>query len=278
MKELLNTFLSSTNERIKNPFLSAFLISFIVFNWKPIFVVLFASQTIQAKISEVEKSYSTNFTNLWLPLLFALFYVIILPYIMLGFDKVSRKAVEERKINVLKQQLFDFKSKKEIAEKESELEDVKASFRDTAELNKKIDILTNQIDERDNIIILLQSELDRALIKHDASLVNINDQKDNSLTDDEEIKLKEEYTLFEKSDLFEHFKSLGAEVRLKGSVPRKMNDIIIEKFIYSGIIEEIRNEENLSVIYKFTKKGMFYWQLFVLKSNVSDKDKNSFPI
>ncbi|PKR81776.1 hypothetical protein CW751_00090 [Brumimicrobium salinarum] len=255
--------MQSSKERIKNPILGAFLISFIVFNWKPIFIVLFASQPIQEKINQVEVSYSTYLTNIWLPLAFALFYVLILPYIMLLFDKMSKKALEGRKNNILNQKLFDYESKKQLAKKESELEDERAGFRDTANLNKKIDVLTRQIEERDETINTLQKEL------------NIK-AYDNSSPNDNTHLSKEEYESFKKSDLFHHFKSLGTAISKFENVPRDMDTITIEKFKHSDIIREVLDEKNQKIYYKFTKKGILFWKEFVLNSDVSPLD-NDLP-
>lgn len=168
MRELINTFLDTTKERIKNPFIGAFIFSFIAFNWKPIFIIVFASKSIQEKINLVETKYTGLIYNLWLPIIFAIFYVLVLPYVMWFFDNISSKAVEGRKKNIVKQQLFDLKSKQELAEQESKLEDIRASYRETADLNQKIEILKNQINERDNTIEIIQVELETAQ----------NDQKD----------------------------------------------------------------------------------------------------
>ena len=277
MKELLNTFVHSTKERVRNPILSAFLLSFIVFNWKPIFIVLFASLTIQEKIETIEESYSTYFTNLWLPILFALFYVLALPYIMLVFDMLSKKAVEGRKRNILKQQLFDYESKKELAKKESELEDVKASYRDTAELNTKIDVLTNQIEERNKTISTLQNELNNTVTKNNEYKMTLNHEKSKSTFNNEESELIKEYELFKETDLFYYFEEIGSEISNRRSVPSKMNNMIIEKYIHSDIIKEIRDEEAQNTFYGFTEKGNFFWKTFVLNSNVSPVDDDDLP-
>ena len=277
MKELLNTFVHSTKERVRNPILSAFLLSFIVFNWKPIFIVLFASLTIQEKIETIEESYSTYFTNLWLPILFALFYVLALPYIMLVFDMLSKKAVEGRKRNILKQQLFDYESKKELAKKESELEDVKASYRDTAELNTKIDVLTNQIEERNKTISTLQNELNNTVTKNNEYKMTLNHEKSKSTFNNEESELIKEYELFKETDLFYYFEEIGSEISNRRSVPSKMNNMIIEKYIHSYIIKEIRDEEAQNTFYGFTEKGNFFWKTFVLNSNVSPVDDDDLP-
>lgn len=271
MRELLNTFLESTNERIKNPFIGAFLFSFVVFNWKPIFIILFASKSIQEKIKIVELEYTGLLYNLWLPILFALFYVLILPYIMWLFDRISSKAVVGRKGNIVEHQLFDLKSKQRLAEQESRLEDIRASYRETADLNKKIEILSTQIDERDSTIEALQNELKTAQDDQSRLQNFLRHQNDNSLTEQQKAEFSKKYELFKNSDLYEFFKDVGSEISRRNSVPNNMNDLIIEKFRHTDIIREVRDEENQRTYYEFTKKGEFFWKEYILNLKIVRK-------
>ncbi|TKD54390.1 hypothetical protein [Flavobacterium sp. ASW18X] len=271
MRELLNTFLDTTKERIKNPFIGAFIFSFVAFNWKPIFVILFASQTIQEKIEIVESEYTGLLYNLWLPILFALFYVLILPYIMWLFDRIASKAVVGRKENVLEQQLFDLRSKQRLAEQESRLEDIRASFRETADLNKKIDILSTQIEERDKTIEVLQTELETAQDDQSRLQNFLRHQNDNSLTEKQKEDFAKKYESFKTSDLYEFFKEVGSEISRRNSVPNNMDDLIIEKFRHTDIIREVRDEENQRTYYEFTKKGEFFWKEYILNLKIVRK-------
>lgn len=271
MRELLNTFLDTTKERIKNPFIGAFIFSFVAFNWKPIFVILFASQTIQEKIKIVESEYTGLLYNLWLPILFALFYVLILPYIMWLFDRIASKAVVGRKENVVEQQLFDLRSKQRLAEQESRLEDIRASFRETADLNKKIDVLSSQIEERDKTIEVLQSELETAQDDQSRLQNFLRHQNDNSLTEKQKQDFAKKYESFKTSDLYEFFKEVGSEISRRNSVPNNMDDLIIEKFRHTDIIKEVRDEENQRTYYEFTKKGEFFWKEYILNLKIVRK-------
>lgn len=271
MRELLNTFLDTTKERIKNPFIGAFIFSFVAFNWKPIFIILFGSQTIQDKIKIVESEYTGLLYNLWLPILFALFYVLILPYIMWLFDRISSKAVVGRKENVVEQQLFDLRSKQRLAEQESKLEDIRASYRETADLNKKIDVLSTQIEERDKTIEILQNELETAQDDQSRLQNFLRHQNDNSLTEKQKEDFSKKYESFKTSDLYEFFKEVGSEISRRNSVPNNMDDLIIEKFRHTDIIREVRDEENQRNYYEFTKKGKFFWKEYILNLKIVRK-------
>src|SRR5690606_26990356 len=191
---------------------------------------------------------------------FALFYVLILPYIMWLFDRIASKAVVGRKENVVEQQLFDLRSKQRLAEQESRLEDIRASFREMADLNKKIDVLSSQIEERDKTIEVLQSELETAQDDQSRLQNFLRHQNDNSLTEKQKEDFAKKYESFKTSDLYEFFKEVGSEISRRNSVPNNMDDLIIEKFRHTDIIKEVRDEENQRTYYEFTKKGEFFWK------------------
>jgi hypothetical protein len=267
MRELINTFLDTTKERIKNPFIGAFIFSFIAFNWKPIFIIVFASKSIQEKINLVETKYTGLIYNLWLPIIFAIFYVLVLPYVMWFFDNISSKAVEGRKKNIVKQQLFDLKSKQELAEQESKLEDIRASYRETADLNQKIEILKNQINERDNTIEIIQVELETAQNDQKRLQNFLVKQNDSSLSESQNIEFLNKFEVFKKSDLYVFFEDVGSSISRIQSVPNHLDNLVIEKFIHTDIIKEVRDEENQRIDYQFTKKGEYFWKEYILSLN-----------
>lgn len=59
MKELLQSILSSVNERIKNPFVSAFITSWIIFNWQPIFLMILSIKNIEEKLKQFPQNIIT---------------------------------------------------------------------------------------------------------------------------------------------------------------------------------------------------------------------------
>ena len=152
MKELLSTFLETSRDRLKNPFISSFILSWLAFNWKPLFIILFSSKNIESKISLIETKHVSLILNLWLPLSFALFYIILLPYLMWLLEELSNKAIKARKTNQINQQVFDIQNNQNIAKEEVSLENIRANYKEKADLNKQIDNLKNQILEKDSKI------------------------------------------------------------------------------------------------------------------------------
>jgi len=270
MREIINSFIDNSKERIKNPFIGAFIISWIAFNWKPIFIILFSSKAIEERIEIVEISYVDLLYNLWLPLIFACIYVAILPYLMLLFDKISGKGIEGRKENLVKQNILDIRAKQRLAKEESELENIRASYRDKADLNKKIEGLTEKLENQKEYIDNLKIKLSEAEEKGIRYQEIIEQNKNEEYSTREKFELADQYVSFVKSDIFKYFQELGTDVSQRGSVPNNMDGLIIEKYKHSGIIKEVRDEENQRISYNFTKKGKYFWREFVMNLQIND--------
>lgn len=269
MKEIINSILDSTKERLKNPLLGSFIFSWFIFNWKPVFHIIFSSNTIENKIDFISDCYSSFNNNFLFPLLFSIFYVVIFPYILWAIDKLSSKAVIGRKENVLNLNISDIRNKQKIAVEESDLENIKASYRDKADLNKKIEILNNQINEKDEIIQMQDIELKE--IKNEESRLKEFIKNSSDLELDGNESLKKQYSNFRDSDIFEFFKEIGAEISRRNSLPNRTNDLVVEKFKHSGIIEEFRDDENQRNLYKFTPKGEYFWRQYIMNLRITKK-------
>lgn len=81
MKDLIKTLFTTSSERLKNPFIGTFIFAWIAFNWKPISVLILSDDSIILRLKYIETEYSQISHQIWLPLLFALFYILILPYL-----------------------------------------------------------------------------------------------------------------------------------------------------------------------------------------------------
>ena len=152
MKELIKSFFESSRERIKNPLIGTFAISWVLINWKPIFILFLSDLTIEKRIHEIELNHTSLKYNLILPLIIALIYVIILPYLMWLIDELIKKSIKGRKGNIITQLILDVQGKQKLAIEENKLEDIKADYKDKAELNKQIEQLNKEIETKTNVI------------------------------------------------------------------------------------------------------------------------------
>ncbi|WP_348823852.1 hypothetical protein [Flavobacterium aestuarii] len=279
MKEIINSILDSTKERLKNPLLGSFIFSWFIFNWKPIFHIIFSNNSIENKIDFVSDCYSSINNNFWFPLLFSIFYIVIFPYVLWGFDKLSSKAIIGRKENVLNLTISDIRNKQKIAVEESDLENIKASYRDKADLNKKIEILTNQLNEKNEIIQMQNVEYNQIKKEENELKELIKNNSDSTLYKNDITDLNKQYNDFKQSDMFDFFEEIGPEISRRNSLPNKTNDLVIEKFKHSGIIKEERDAENQRNLYKFTTKGEYFWKQYVtnLRIRKIPKEEDDLP-
>ncbi len=69
-------------ERTASPFYGAFIISWVVWNWKIIYLTLFVSEKIlqQSKLECIDSHYQNYRKLLFFPLLSALFFTLNMPY------------------------------------------------------------------------------------------------------------------------------------------------------------------------------------------------------
>lgn len=269
MKELLKTFFETSKERIKNPFIGAFIFSWIAINWKPVLLLIFSTKTIEGKITYIEINYSLVLNTLILPAMIAISYIAVLPYLMWFLDSISLKAIYGRKTNMVQLQLNDIKAKQDLAEEESNLENIKADYREKADLNKKIERLNTLIEDQREQIKELNEEIE--VYSSQSSFLSQESAPSSSLKDQK--KFESEYEDFVNSDIFAYFRSLGSEVSRRNSVPNSMDDIIIEKYKLNGIITEFDDEENRNTVYSFTNRGHFFWKQYVLGLRLTHDDE-----
>lgn len=275
MKGIITSILDTAKDRLKNPFIGAFAISWIAINWKPITFFLFSNQTIEKRIEIIELNYESNSNIIFLPLIIASSYIIILPYLMLIFDLASNSAIKKRKKNLFEHKYFDIEGRKELAIGESELEDIKSNYREKSDLNRKIDELNLSIERKNELIENLQTKV-KTLNKDYENLKRLStDSMNLNFSIEEEQNLYQEYAKFRDEDFSEYFTEVGAEVSQNNSIPSNIDKIIIEKYIYSGIIKKIVDKEEQSINYVFTRKGRYFWKEYVSGIRISKPNNGS---
>lgn len=93
MENFLKSLLGTVSDRLKNIFVGAFVLSWIGWNWKYIYITLFVSENLVKAPSYNKFEYITSFdTNIWFLLLYPFFtaigYIILLPLINVGANAV----------------------------------------------------------------------------------------------------------------------------------------------------------------------------------------------
>lgn len=302
MKEIIDAVFDTAKERMKNPFIGAFILSWVAFNWKPIIVLVFGTGSVEGRISLIEKNYIDLVWNFVLPICFSLFYVMVLPYIMWLFDKIASKAVKGRKTNIKNQKLFDLEARQDYAKEDRKLENIKAGFRDLTELNGEIEELQQQLEVKAASVISIKQEYSSALdeqrkkvglyldeisrkdekldtlidqIEHYKNVVsnlesnlkqsgaNISDYNLGQISDVEKSKFFKDYRKFKNTEEFEIFGEVGKAIRKGYSISKIVSQFLIQELVSQKIIERII-VKNGEGKYIFTAKGHIFWEFFLL--------------
>lgn len=133
ISDLLHSLIESSKERIKTPITGAFICSFFIYNWRPIFLLLFSHTNIEYKIAMIDYEYCTLGSILW-PLGLAFIYTLVVPLIMLLIDEVLIPINKRRISSNYKRKFFQ-------AERETELKNILSGNRDHQELLDRIKLL-----------------------------------------------------------------------------------------------------------------------------------------
>ena len=176
MKEFIKSLLNPVEERVKNPIIGAFIISFIAFNWKSILVILFYNQiNIFERICLVEIVYTSSW-NYIIPLISTIVYNLGLPYVNWLSHKIKQKPIQ--KINEINIEIV--KGKIEYREKMIENKTNEVLQEINLQLEEKILSIEEEKTALNNRILNIEEE-SKKLERENENLKKIIEYKDNSI-------------------------------------------------------------------------------------------------
>lgn len=161
MKEIIEAFAA----RIKSPVFGYFVLSWIVFNWRPLFYLIFSKTTVGERLGHFDQL-TNNHSLVLFPLIVASIIAVIYPWINYGFLFLCKKpadlrnylqAESEHKLLIKKKRLEEARSlllatrEKDLIDRAKRDEEIQTiSDKDTKEkLQKEIDDLRKEIDNNE---------------------------------------------------------------------------------------------------------------------------------
>lgn len=145
LADLLKDIIDTSKERVKNPIISSFFLSFFIWNWRPIFFILFENTSMTNKIVVINSEYCKTSSILG-PLFLAFFYTLALPYIMSIIDKLIAPAKHWRLNNLYESKKIDLENQISLVSKELELQDKKTRNKEKEDFENQIIELQNRIE------------------------------------------------------------------------------------------------------------------------------------
>ncbi|WP_417291232.1 hypothetical protein [Corallibacter sp.] len=275
MKDFISNFFKISNERLKNPLLFSFLLSWIAFNWRPVFTLLLSDKKIEDRITYISENFCEIEHTLYYPLIFSIGYVLLLPYFTWLIEVLVQFAKIGRKRNLISEQLSDLKDKQKLAREEYKYEQEKAGNAEISQMNSKIQELTNSNSEKDKTIERLKIDLTESKkeLRKLEQYISLENPDETELNDEIKKELDKEYEEFLKTEVSTYFEEIGTEISQFKSIPKNTDEIVIEKLIYSGLIKRIDDEENQRRYYILTKKGKHFWRNYVLSKKIMTKEE-----
>ncbi|WP_348811835.1 hypothetical protein [Flavobacterium maritimum] len=144
LSELLKEIYDSSKDRIKTPITGAYTIAFILWNWRPILVLLFEDAKISDKIIVINNEYC-NLGAILGPFLIALIITIGVPFLMTLIDWSISSPKKTRLKYVYKTKISDSEYQIDLAKQELILQDIRSGNKEKQDFIDKIKQLENQI-------------------------------------------------------------------------------------------------------------------------------------
>lgn len=280
MKEFLQTIFKSTEDRIKNPFIGAFLTSWVLFNWKPILYLAFSDEKIKDKIDFIidTEKYNNIWNYFWLPLFSAIFYIGVLPYVSLVFEFIVKFSHKWRNNISLEARDEALQLQIGIAKNEIVLEEKKTEFREKNSHNELVQSLHVQVES-------LKKSLEENTISNIETVTSLTEKNNNLVIEKQSSQNihSEKITELNLELINERNKVNQLNQRIAESSKDYYNNKNLVKDLESKLsLEKFRNERLKSPINKIVKVGNH--EVFEYFNIVKDimyfdlKDKKFIPI
>ncbi len=279
MKDMINSFKANLYERTNSPLLGSFIFYWIICNYKFIVILFDKDLTSENKFIAIDNLYKTDYISisilnipingLLLPLLIALAYVLVLPFI----SKFIHKAWIWHQNELKKISNGKVLSEKEFGELQQKYFELELSFSKTfSEKDKEITQLKKFLDEKEHLLLESLNKIDE--YKKDTKYTEKLIQENEKLKDELNTQLKQntllqteinktyKNTSEEERKIMEYFaKDYKKSVKLEQiarllNLPELKTEYIINNILNKSLIE--RTQFNGLTMYKLSQKGKDY--------------------
>lgn len=232
MKDLIESVISSLNERVSKPFAGAYILSWLIVNYKTILILTLSDEKIMDRLITLENESHSYFLMFGLPAVLASFYIIISPFINLFFAEKVGKPHVKSKVLVVNQLTEIAQAKLGMVEAETQLEVKRLELeknRKSIEFEGKLQGL--ELDDRETLKKLNQKILESERRDNESQLLA------------DETKARKEKVKEEERELIEKKKSLRLEV--DGEV-KSLKGLTDQKEIIMGLLKESQKDIELN--------------------------------
>ena len=155
-----------SKERLKTPISGAYVLSFALWNWRPITLLLFEKTTITLKIIIINSEYC-NIMAIIGPFILCIIFTVGIPHLMTVIDKWLEPAKKKRLETIYEAKTNELTQQIKLVTKELELQDKKNRSKTTEDLEEQISSLQNRYDT-------LNSSNKSIIENYESKLQNLN--------------------------------------------------------------------------------------------------------
>ncbi|MCD0480463.1 hypothetical protein LPB90_18645 [Chryseobacterium sp. LC2016-29] len=162
-------------DRFRNPYILTFLISWILFNWKPISFFIFSKGNVEYKIKFIITHYSDSLNYFFYPFGITLLYLFALPYLNMINEWFILFSIKKRANFIASQAIHKIDKDTEIAAKEIVKEFKISKARNAENENKTIKDLNQMITELQRNLSTERSEKQEIILQYENDIQDIKD-------------------------------------------------------------------------------------------------------
>ncbi|AWK05302.1 hypothetical protein HYN56_14080 [Flavobacterium crocinum] len=278
LTDLIKDLIDTAKERLKTPISGAFLWSFIIYNWRPILLLVFSNASIENKIIVINHEYC-NFWAIFWPLVLATFYTVLIPKIMLQIENDLAPTQDKRVTKRYESEKHLVKQKTNVAREEFLLKNAESGNKEIQELLNQIESLKQQNESLQESIKQINDSNKRTIdeLNNSLKLANSNVKIDLSESDTDQLNLIEYSKFLEKQELMNKFNN-----RIKNLSTKSRKEIL--NIVENLTRDEISSLEGLTIsesgqVIRYTNLPTKTLSSLVSKKLINrEKTENSFRV
>lgn len=257
-------------ERLKNPFIFSFIITFVIVNWDIILYFIFSKDIIEFKIGHFYTHYASFTNQLFKPLLASVLYTIGSPYILnyvsiINFDAKSKLLKPSNNYKLL-----EAKSERDLQNEIAVVTGLALDNKRNDELEKLVKLKEIELSEKQSLIDKTIVQLQEATRSLNEKELQIEEIKAENI---ERIRQLREELGNESNNFSTNFIKIFNELYN----PDKFNpDLFQDSFTFKKTIKP----EMIDGFINFMKDRMKYFGLFTvdIKTNNISNSETEFTV
>lgn len=172
-------------DRFRNPYILTFLISWILFNWKPISFFIFSKGNVEYKIKFIITHYSDSLHYFFYPFGITLLYLFALPYLNQANEYFLQKSFKHRANFEKKKVLLKINNDKEIAIADNEKQDEIKKAKEGEDHNKFVNELQVTISALQSNLNDERSKINDLIVEYEEKLKSEREDRQKVIDDNE---------------------------------------------------------------------------------------------